>query len=426
MIASLIFVVVAAGVGVASPAWGQLATARNSCVDCHLTQTDDWLVKPAREFGTDIHATKGFTCPACHGGDPHEPGETHAMDPAKGYIGKPKRQQLAQVCGRCHSDARFMKQYNPSLRIDQVAEYAASVHGRRLVQLNDAKVATCVSCHAAHTIKPPSDPASTVHPLKVADTCGRCHADAKYMADYRIPTDQLAHYKQSTHWRAMTVKGDLSAPTCNDCHGNHGAAPPGVSWVGNVCGQCHAVMADFFKTSIHARVFRDIGSPGCATCHDKHGIQEANDGMLGVDGAAVCGACHTRADRGGQTALAMRAEIDALNNGIEKARTPLARAEYAGIEVSQAQFDLKGAEDALVKARAAVHTFVLDAVKREVAPGIAVTAKAYARGLQALDEVQFRRKGLGVSLVIIAAMIIGLVLKIREIDRRRRSTETDT
>jgi cytochrome c553 len=25
------------------------------------------------------------------------------------------------------------------------------------------------------------------------------------------------------------VRGDLSAPTCSTCHGNHGATPPGVA-----------------------------------------------------------------------------------------------------------------------------------------------------------------------------------------------------
>ena len=101
----------------------------------------------------------------------------------------------------------------PTLRVDQVAEYATSVHGRRLRELADPKVATCVSCHPAHNIRPPSDPKSSVYPLHVADTCGRCHSDAKYMASYKIPTDQVAKYKTSVHWKAMTAKGDLSAPT---------------------------------------------------------------------------------------------------------------------------------------------------------------------------------------------------------------------
>jgi predicted CXXCH cytochrome family protein len=341
-----------------------------------------------------------------------------AMDPAKGYIGKPERQQVVQVCGRCHSDARFMKQYNPALRVDQVTEYATSVHGRRLKELGDPKVATCTSCHPAHSIKPPSDPRSSVHPLKVADTCGRCHGDPKYMEVYKIPTDQLAKYKQSVHWQMMSVKGDLSAPTCNDCHGNHGAAPPGISWVGNVCGQCHTVQAEFFAKSVHARVFAQMGVPGCATCHSNHEIKEATDAMLGLGDKAVCAGCHSAQDKGGKAATDMRAQVDSLGGESDKARAILLQAERAGMEVSQAQFDLNGAKDALVKARAAVHAFRVEAVKKEAEPGLQISAKAYARGLRALDELQFRRKGLAVSLVIILALIGGLVLKIRQLDRQ--------
>ena len=259
--------------------WSGSAAAEppvESCTTCHLGTGDERLAKPVKSFAEDIHAAKGFGCVACHGGDPKQTG-MEAMDPAKGYIGKPERSQIAQVCGRCHADARFMKRYNPSLRIDQVAEYASSVHGRRLKELGDPKVATCASCHPAHAIRPPSDPKSSVHPLRVAETCGQCHADPKYMETYRIPTDQLQRYRTSVHWKTMTEKGDLSAPTCNDCHGNHGAAPPGVSWVGNVCGQCHTVMAELFAKSIHAKVFAQMGAPGCATCHENHGIQAASD-----------------------------------------------------------------------------------------------------------------------------------------------------
>ncbi|HET8578883.1 MAG TPA: cytochrome c3 family protein, partial [Methylomirabilota bacterium] len=310
------------------------------------------------------------------------------------------------------------KRYNPSLRVDQVAEYATSIHGRRLRELGDANVATCVSCHPAHSIKPPSDPKSSVHPLKVAETCGRCHADAKYMAEYKIPTDQLQKYRTSVHWNAMTAKGDLSAPTCNDCHGNHGAVPPGISWVGNVCGQCHSVQADLFAKSVHSKAFREMGTPGCATCHENHGIQEATDVMLGLGDKAVCATCHAVDDKGGKSAAEMRVVIGSLGAEVQKARAILRQAEEAGMEVSQAQFDLNAAQDALVKARAAIHAFTVDAVKKETATGFTVSAKAYARGVRALDELQFRRKGLAVSAVIILALIVGLVLKIRQVDRR--------
>jgi hypothetical protein len=388
------------------------------CPACHLDTGDERLANPAKAYADDIHKAKGFGCVACHGGDGKEAG-MEAMDPAKGYIGKPARAQVVQVCGRCHSDARFMKRYNPSLRVDQVSEYATSVHGRKLRETNDPKVATCVSCHPAHSIKPPSDPNSTVHPLRVADTCGQCHADSAYMAGRKIPTDQLHRYRESVHWAAMSKKGDLSAPTCNDCHGNHGAAPPGVGWVGNVCGQCHTVMGDLFAKSIHAKAFASLGAPGCATCHDNHAIKPATVEMVGLAAGAVCAGCHSADDPGGKAAHGMRDALDALRADQARASETLARAEQAGMEVSQARFDLTTANEALVKARVAVHAASLPAVQKETEAGLAVTRKAYARAVRALDELRFRRQGLAVSLVIILLLIAALVLKIRQLDRRR-------
>jgi len=91
------------------------------------------------------------------------------------------------------------------------------------------------------------------------------------------------------------------------------------------------------------------------------------------------------------------------------------------MEVSQARFELNGANDALVKARTAIHAFSVAAVKDEADKGLAIAAKAQARGARALEELDFRRKGLAVSLVIILALIAGLVVKIRQLDRRTPS-----
>ncbi len=178
-------------------------------------------------------------------------------------------------------------------------------------------------------------------------------------------------------------------------------------------------MADLFKTSVHAKAFAEMGTPGCATCHENHGIQKASDAMLGLGDKAVCSTCHSPDDKGGKSAVQMRELIDSLGASSQKAGTFLRRAEQAGMEVSQAQFDLNGAREALVKARAAVHAFKVDSVKKEADAGLAISEKAYARGVRALDELGFRRKGLGVSLVIIIAVIAGLVLKIRQMERPR-------
>ncbi len=403
-------------------AWPVAAAAQqnDSCVTCHLATGDERLMRPVKASRDDVHTARGFSCVSCHGGDPQEAGMA-AMDPTKGYIGIPKRQDLPQVCGHCHSDAQVMKRYNPVPRVDQVSEYYTSAHGRLLKEFNDPKVATCVSCHPAHSIRPASDPTSSVHPLRVAETCGRCHADAAYMQSYGMPTDQLQKYQESVHWRTLSVRGDLAAPTCNNCHGNHGAVPPGVAWVGNACGQCHAVQADFFNQSAHAAIFVQMGAPGCAACHTNHAMRETNDEMLGLGDGAVCTTCHSAEDTGGKVAVEMRQRLDALQREYDKAHDLLLRAEHAGMEVSQAQLELQEGKTALIKARTAMHTFTVATVQQAIEPGLSVSTKAYARGVKALDELRFRRTGLGVSVIIILAIIVGLKVKIRQLEHR----ETD-
>jgi len=391
----------------------------DSCTDCHLAIGVEHLTKPAQQYKDDIHAAKGFGCVACHGGDSSIMG-LEGMDRKKGYIGKPTPAQIIEVCGRCHADANFMRRYNPSLRVDQVSEYYTSVHGRRLREQKDEKVANCASCHKAHSIRPTNDARSTVHPTRVAETCGGCHANKDYMASYKIPTDQVEKYKQSVHWKMMTAKGDLSAPTCNDCHGNHGAAPPGVSSVVNVCGQCHPVNTELFNKSPHSKIFTQMGIPGCASCHSNHAILETGDAMLGAGDKSACATCHPPTSSGATLAAGMLASIDRLKKDYEKANTLLASAEHAGMEVSQPLFELNDAKTALIKARAAIHGFDQAILDKEVAPGLKVAEKAHSRAVRALEELQFRRKGLAISALIIFALVVALILKIRLMERRRK------
>lgn len=382
-----------------------------TCANCHRRLSDERLSQPARDYPNDVHAKSGFGCLACHG-DPAMAG------PGGSFLARPDRREVANVCGHCHSDGAFMRQYNPSLRVDQVAEYRTSVHGRRLAATGDTSVAVCVSCHPAHNIRPPSDPESSVFALNVATTCGHCHADSTRMAHYGIPTDQESEYESSVHAQWMKEKEDLSAPTCNDCHGNHGAAPPGVGSVRAVCGQCHSVMATLYVGSGHDQYFRNDSLPGCVTCHGNHAIQLPTDERLTLVADSVCTRCHTGADTAAQTFLAIRSLIDSLRLSREQAQTTLEEAENAGMEVSDAQFQLEDATNALVQARTAIHSFNVDSVHKKVSAGLAITTAAEQRGQGALGEHLFRRQGLAVSVGIILLLMAGLVLKIREQDRR--------
>ncbi len=390
----------------------------NACIDCHQGIGDPRVTPPAEKFPQDIHQAKGILCQDCHGGDPKNFDPQGSMNPAKGFIGKPKHQAIPQLCGKCHSNAAYMKKFNPTIRVDQVQEYFTSVHGKKLRE-GDQKVATCISCHDVHKIRAIKDQQAWTYPAKVVDTCGRCHGDAKYMQGYKIATDVVEKYKTSIHYESLTKKGDLSAPTCNVCHGNHGATPPGVDSVANVCGTCHSLTADLFNKSPHKKAFAAMGLAPCVTCHSNHDVMKTTDTMVGTDEKAVCVNCHDPKSPGYQKAAAIRASLDELRGAVQRAGAILDRAEHAGMEVSQAKFELRGATDALLKTRATVHQFDPAAIKKLSDEGVQIANKMYDKGVKALEDLKFRHRGLWISVGIILVAIVGLVLKIREIDRRQ-------
>ena len=388
--------------------------SKNSCLDCHSALPEPLGVSQ-ETFAQDIHAQKGLTCASCHGGDPTSADPDKAMSRKAGWRGKIDRKQIPQLCGSCHSDPAYMRRFNPSLRTDQLSQYHTSVHGKRLAA-GDAKVAVCTDCHGVHDLRAPSDSRSKVNPVNVADTCGRCHADASYMSGYKIPTNQFAEYGKSVHHNALVVNGDLSAPTCTTCHGNHGAAPPGFASVANVCSTCHVFQAQLFDSSPHKDAFASAGLPGCVTCHGNHDIAHPTDELIGTGDKSVCTHCHTEGDAGFVAAAKMKGQLEQLAVSIDDSDQILSRAESSGMEVSQASLDLTQARDALIKARVTVHTFNAARVESEIKPGLEIAAKDYEAGKKAMAERNYRRVGLGISLVAIALVLVGLRLYIKRIE----------
>ena len=315
-----------------------------------------------------------------------------------------------------------MHRFAPRQRIDQATEYATSVHGKRLAS-GDGNVATCASCHGAHGIRRVSDAKSPVFPTNVANTCATCHANAAHMKGYTkadgsaLPTTQLADYQKSVHYRALTKGNDLSAPTCNDCHGNHGAAPPGVGAVAKVCGTCHAIFAQKFEKSVH----NDLFDKGCVECHSNHAIQKPSDEMLGTTGHGICATCHTagdKNDKGTAGADRMRADIEKLKTGIEQSSALIARVKNAGIEVSDEELALREASTKLTLARTEMHAFAPPQLDPIVADGMTIVSGAQKAGQDGVGELQYRRRGLALSLGAILLVVVALGLKLRQIDRR--------
>jgi len=312
------------------------AAAATSCTACHGDA--DWFPEESLAIlgavAGGAHGAVGLSCHDCHGGNP-DPALADdldaAMDPgyeANPYRGVPERGAIPELCGSCHSDPTYMRRYDPDARVDQVAEYRTSHHGLALAE-GDGNVATCIDCHGdpevpgGHGILGPGLPDSPIHPTRVAETCRTCHSDPERMAGYTtdagrpVSTSVFSAWSRSVHADALLTKGDLFAPTCNDCHGNHGAAPPGVDSVAFVCGQCHGREADLFRGSAKQAGFQEhnllmAGMDGCdgchgepqasvtrvahftecATCHENHAIIRPRITMLGPLPQTPCAFCH--------------------------------------------------------------------------------------------------------------------------------------
>jgi len=395
----------------AAPARAQ--QAGGECLTCHLSLDDERLSAPATGWDVDVHQKAGLACAACHGG---EAGTTDERVAHAGMLARPPRERIPELCGRCHSNPEFMRNYNPALRVDQVDEYYTSRHGQLLVQ-GDPNVAVCIDCHTPHTIQPASEPSSSIYPANIPDKCGSCHADAERMGRYGIPTDQLEEYKTSIHWRTLEDRGDLTAPVCNDCHGNHGAVPPGHSSVGRVCSECHFQIGEYFAESPHDTAFVGIDRPGCATCHGNHAIQAADDDLLGLGDRSTCigSGCHTDTDRGGLTAASMRTFVDSLLKAHVRSDSILEAAGLVGMPVDRARFELTKIQNAIVGARAVMHTTRLDSLSAKIDEGLAVADAGYEAGEAAFAELRTRRLGLAVSSGVILVLVVGLLTRIRDL-----------
>lgn len=288
----------------------------SSCVQCH--GDEEWFGDEGHDLllrlANDVHTTAGLGCHDCHGGNPASEladdldaamDSDHEPNPYRGAV---DRAAIPAFCGRCHSDVVIMRRFAPDPRVDQEREYWTSGHGEALQAGNEA-VATCVDCHGSHGILKVADPESPVYPLRVAETCSRCHSDPEIMATARtasgvhqapggvLRSDPYARWRVSVHATALLDKGDLSAPTCNDCHGNHGAVPPGVDSIAFVCGQCHGREARLFRQSAkkagfeeHNEFIADLGDEGCAACHEE---PEPQAGLRAVRSFAECATCHS-------------------------------------------------------------------------------------------------------------------------------------
>ena len=267
--------------------FGQLAAraglSNSDCLDCHSDNTlavtnaagvaKSLFVDPAI-LSASVHKTN--SCISCHADvTTKHPDDNRVLAPVN--------------CARCHAQ--------------QGESYGASVHGlARKAGHEDA--ATCADCHGSHDILPPTSPASPLHFVRQAQTCGECH------------TKEARDVAASIHGKAMAT-GERDAPTCTDCHSEHkiqalkDGSPLEIS---EVCSRCHASVyldqkynlppdrVTTYLESYHGLAAQNGSAlvANCASCHGYHKILPSSDpdSMINTNHlVATCGSCHPGADK---------------------------------------------------------------------------------------------------------------------------------
>jgi hypothetical protein len=155
-----------------------------------------------------------------------------------------KRAMMSRSCATCHTDV--------------YKTYAASVHGRVLVEDDNQDVPACADCHTHHQVQQPG----TKFRLSSPDTCIRCHANDKLMSKYGISTTVGQTYLADFHGTTASLSRSLPEAkqqivvTCNDCHGVHNIASPKLkgpeamkATVTAACARCHKNTAQAFPAA---------------------------------------------------------------------------------------------------------------------------------------------------------------------------------
>ena len=125
------------------------------CGSCHELVLKHWRDESTHgalwvSGKPDAAGREGPVCTTCHI-------DSHSVrDPTSATM----RQHIPGDCGGCHQEV--MKSFRDSF------------HGKAS-HLGMTSVAMCSDCHTPHQNLPASDPRASIHPDRLAETCGQCH-----------------------------------------------------------------------------------------------------------------------------------------------------------------------------------------------------------------------------------------------------------
>lgn len=390
------------------PALGQVK--ESSCVKCHLDLGGEYA-RPVRELQESVHFEKEVACHDCHGGDPTTFDEDKSMSRDAGFISKPKFEEIPEFCARCHSDVNLMRKYN--LRTDQLSLYKTSFHGKALYEKGDRNTATCISCHGGHDMKAPDNPYSEVYKTNIPRTCNRCHGDTVLMRAYGIPADQFEQFRKSIHGKLLLEKMDLRAPACTDCHGVHGAHPPGFAEIADVCSLCHGAIAKLFRESPHYLEREKVEVAKCVDCHGDHDIIYPSALLYEGEEEGRCGGCHSADSKQDRMAKIIKKKIGDATAWVESAGKALERVRGSGKNISNMEEKLEEARSELVKARAVTHTLSIEKIEEHTNTVQGRSEEVVSAAEKIREELMGRKQEVVFVLITLGVFIAVIFLKMK-------------
>jgi hypothetical protein len=149
------------------------------------------------------------------------------------------------------------------------------------------------------------NPDSKISKKNIANTCGQssCHVN------------QLKDYTGSIHQVGVS-KDNKDAPTCNNCHGNHGIVSKNLEnkleksrELVQLCSNCHSSVAMIERNDLPTQVtetysesFHGLATRGgskeaanCESCHGNHNVRPSTDSLSTISKKNLpqtCGKCH--------------------------------------------------------------------------------------------------------------------------------------
>ena len=199
------------------------------------------------------------------------------------------------ACADCHSNVTDRRHARDG--VEPLGEAACAGCHRRAVRDVGNSVhggnAACTDCHGApHELRKAGDLESAVSPVNQIQRCGGCHSEPESLID---------GYLTSVHGKGLLLSGLINAPSCSDCHGDHGiiAVADGEARTSHVnspemCGTCHLLLLEEWRDqSAHGLAWqKGEDGPVCVDCHKSHEIADPTLAPTRLASAGVCGDCH--------------------------------------------------------------------------------------------------------------------------------------